>query len=53
MCFGKDFENGRELVREIVDEKTEDIQTFLNCVDDHSQINGSAKEHNDSNMHGV
>ncbi|TMS34737.1 hypothetical protein L596_002269 [Steinernema carpocapsae] len=38
MCFGKDFENGRELAREIVDEKSADISIFLNCLDDHQKI---------------
>lgn len=40
MCFGRDFENGRELIREVVDENTEDIATFLHCVHDHSLITG-------------
>lgn len=40
MCFGRDFENGRELAREIVDEKSDDISTFLRCLYDHDQING-------------
>uniref|UniRef100_A0A914CAI7 BTB domain-containing protein n=1 Tax=Acrobeloides nanus TaxID=290746 RepID=A0A914CAI7_9BILA len=36
---GRDFENGRELAREIVDEKSDDISTFLRCLYDHNQIN--------------
>ena len=32
--------NGRELAREIVDEKSDDISTFLRCLYDHNQING-------------
>lgn len=33
MCFGQEFENGRrELSREIVDEKSDDIADFLNCL---------------------
>ena len=32
MCYGKDFENGRELAREIVDEKSNDIAVFLHCL---------------------
>jgi len=39
MCFGKDFENGCELAREIVDEKSTDISVFLSCLDDHHKIN--------------
>lgn len=39
MLFGKDFENGRELVREIVDEKSADISTFLKCLDDPRAMN--------------
>jgi len=39
MCFGRDFENGRELVREVVDESSQDIAIFLHCVYDHSLIN--------------
>uniref|UniRef100_A0A1I8AVE7 BTB domain-containing protein n=1 Tax=Steinernema glaseri TaxID=37863 RepID=A0A1I8AVE7_9BILA len=38
MCFGKDFDNGRELAREIVDEKSVDISTFLGCLEDHKKI---------------
>ncbi|KAK0395051.1 hypothetical protein QR680_001088 [Steinernema hermaphroditum] len=38
MCFGKDFENGRELAREIVDEKSVDISTFLSCLEDHQKV---------------
>src|SRR3569623_1290500 len=37
---GRDFENGRELAREIVDEKSDDISTFLRCLYAHNQING-------------
>ena len=32
MCYGRDFENGRELAREIVDEKSNDIAIFLQCL---------------------
>lgn len=39
MLFGKDFENGHELAREIVDEKSSDISTFLKCLDDPTAIN--------------
>ncbi|VDM24760.1 unnamed protein product [Toxocara canis] len=39
MMFGKDFENGRELEREIVDEKSDDISLFLGCLDDAKSIN--------------
>lgn len=39
MCFGRDFENGRELVREVVDENSQDIAIFLHCIHDHSLIN--------------
>uniref|UniRef100_A0A914ZG68 BTB domain-containing protein n=1 Tax=Parascaris univalens TaxID=6257 RepID=A0A914ZG68_PARUN len=41
MLFGKDFENGRELAREIVDEKSNDISTFLMCLSDAHCINES------------
>jgi hypothetical protein len=34
MCYGKDFDNGRELAREIVDETSDDIHTFLRCLDE-------------------
>ena len=40
MCFGKDFENGRELSREIVDEKCADVDVFLRAIHDNSVING-------------
>ncbi|VDK42598.1 unnamed protein product [Anisakis simplex] len=40
MLFGKEFENGRELSREIVDEKSNDISIFLRCLDEPSCING-------------
>ena len=40
MLFGKDFENGRELIREIVDEKSADISAFLKCLDDSRALNG-------------
>lgn len=43
MCFGRDFENGREMIREVVDEKCEDIAEFLRCVHDHSLINGMSR----------
>ncbi|ETN74552.1 hypothetical protein NECAME_12913 [Necator americanus] len=39
MCYGKDFEGGRELSREIVDEKCGDIDVFLRAVHDNSVIN--------------
>ncbi|KJH40313.1 hypothetical protein DICVIV_13747 [Dictyocaulus viviparus] len=32
MCYGKDFEGGRELSREIVDEKCDDIDVFLRNI---------------------
>ncbi|KAI6196660.1 hypothetical protein M3Y94_01135400 [Aphelenchoides besseyi] len=38
MCFGRDFEQGRELTREIVDEKPESISTFLRCIHDNTLI---------------
>lgn len=38
MCYGKDFEGGRELSREIVDEKCADIDVFLRAVHDTSVI---------------
>lgn len=39
MCFGQEFENGsRELCREIVDEKSEDISDFLNCLQSPKKI---------------
>ncbi|CAI4229656.1 unnamed protein product [Auanema sp. JU1783] len=41
MCYGKDFENGRELSREIVDEKCSDIDVFLRAVNDPSVINAT------------
>uniref|UniRef100_A0A7E4VTF7 BTB domain-containing protein n=1 Tax=Panagrellus redivivus TaxID=6233 RepID=A0A7E4VTF7_PANRE len=41
MCYGRDFENGRELAREIVDEKSHDIATFLNCLHNNSDIDVS------------
>lgn len=40
MCYGKDFEGGRELSREIVDEKCADIDVFLRAVHDTSVITG-------------
>ncbi|KHJ92689.1 hypothetical protein OESDEN_07418 [Oesophagostomum dentatum] len=43
MCYGKDFEGGRELSREIVDEKCDDIDIFLRAVHDNSVINGRFK----------
>lgn len=43
MCFGRDFEDGRELTREIVDEKVDDIATFLLCTHDHRKITGKIK----------
>lgn len=43
MCFGRDFEGGRELAREIVDEKENDIDTFLRCLYDHAKISGKNK----------
>uniref|UniRef100_A0A914S1E8 BTB domain-containing protein n=1 Tax=Parascaris equorum TaxID=6256 RepID=A0A914S1E8_PAREQ len=43
MLFGKDFENGRELAREIVDEKSNDISTFLMCLGDAHCINDSRR----------
>lgn len=39
MCFGKDFDN-RELIREVVDEKAENISEFLQCIHNHAKING-------------
>ncbi|CAD5211168.1 unnamed protein product [Bursaphelenchus okinawaensis] len=39
MCYGRDFEGGRELAREIVDENSSDIATFLQCLQDHHKIN--------------
>lgn len=44
MCFGRDFENGRELVREVVDENSNDMAIFLHCVHDHSLINGKKRQ---------
>uniref|UniRef100_A0A1I7X5A5 BTB domain-containing protein n=1 Tax=Heterorhabditis bacteriophora TaxID=37862 RepID=A0A1I7X5A5_HETBA len=41
MCYGKDFEGGRELSREIVDEKCVDIDVFLKSVNDTTVINSS------------
>nr|CDJ93819.1 Protein F40H3.1, isoform a [Haemonchus contortus] len=41
MCYGKDFEKGRELSREIVDEKCADIDVFLRAVHDPGIINVS------------
>uniref|UniRef100_A0AC34RT92 BTB domain-containing protein n=1 Tax=Panagrolaimus sp. JU765 TaxID=591449 RepID=A0AC34RT92_9BILA len=41
MCFGRDFENGRELAREIVDEKSNDIAVFLKCLHNKENINGN------------
>ncbi|KAL6736621.1 hypothetical protein Aduo_006948 [Ancylostoma duodenale] len=41
MCYGKDFEGGRELSREIVDEKCGDIDVFLRAVHDNSVIKAS------------
>ncbi|VDL86548.1 unnamed protein product [Nippostrongylus brasiliensis] len=41
MCYGKDFEGGRELSREIVDEKCTDIDVFLRAVHDTSVIDAS------------
>ncbi|KAI6184350.1 BTB and MATH domain-containing protein 39 [Aphelenchoides bicaudatus] len=38
MCFGKDFDN-RELIREVVDEKAENISEFLQCIHNHAKIN--------------
>lgn len=39
MCFGQEFENGhRELCREIVDEKSEDISDFFNCLQSSKKI---------------
>ncbi|CAI5443506.1 unnamed protein product [Caenorhabditis angaria] len=40
MCFGKDFEK-MDLSREIVDEKSKDIDCFLRAVHDTSTINSS------------
>uniref|UniRef100_A0A1I7UAA0 BTB domain-containing protein n=2 Tax=Caenorhabditis tropicalis TaxID=1561998 RepID=A0A1I7UAA0_9PELO len=40
MCFGKDFEK-MDLSREIVDEKSNDIDCFLRAVHDTSMINSS------------
>ena len=42
MCFGRDFENGRELAREIVDEKSHDIAVFIKCLQSSGNINGMA-----------
>ena len=41
MCYGKDFENGRELSREIVDEKSTDVDIFFKAIHDSSVINGT------------
>ncbi|KAK5981565.1 BTB domain-containing protein, partial [Trichostrongylus colubriformis] len=41
MCYGKDFEGGRELSREIVDEKCTDIDVFLRAVHDPTVINAT------------
>ncbi|CAJ0577817.1 unnamed protein product, partial [Mesorhabditis spiculigera] len=38
MCFGKDFDKMEEPGREIVDEKSSDVKTFLDAVEDHSLI---------------
>jgi hypothetical protein len=45
MCYGRDFENGRELEREIVDENVDDISIFVQCLQSspttiHRLING-------------
>ncbi|KIH55025.1 hypothetical protein ANCDUO_14826 [Ancylostoma duodenale] len=44
MCYGKDFEGGRELSREIVDEKCGDIDVFLRAVHDNSVIKGKFRD---------
>ncbi|CAJ0604710.1 unnamed protein product [Cylicocyclus nassatus] len=41
MCYGKDFEGGRELSRDIVDEKCDDIDVFLRAVHDNSVISAT------------
>lgn len=46
MCYGKDFDNGREWEREIVDENVDDISIFVKCLKStqsnrHHIINGS------------
>ena len=43
MFYGRDFEKGRELLREIVDEKSADIEVFLRCLHKNSSIDGERK----------
>lgn len=44
MCYGKDFENGRELSREIVDEKSEDVMVFLEAITHPRVISGQLRQ---------
>uniref|UniRef100_A0A914PLH1 BTB domain-containing protein n=1 Tax=Panagrolaimus davidi TaxID=227884 RepID=A0A914PLH1_9BILA len=46
MCYGREFENGRELAREIVDEKSNDIAIFLHCLHHNHSENKTIDEKN-------